>query len=263
MSTVLAEQRRRRIAEQVRQREVVRVTELASQFQVSDMTIRRDLDVLARQGVVEKVHGGALAPWRSAEEPGFDVKQGLQQAEKEAIATVAASMVPPGSSVALSGGTTTWTLAGLLRHRSDVTVVTNSLEVAERLHGAGPAGRVVVTGGSPTPSRSLVGPLADATIRSLYVDLLFLGVHGLDQEAGLTTPNLAEAETDRALLDHAGQVIVLADHAKWGTVGLGRIAGLDRVGTLVTDWGIPDRARQVLAREIRRVLVAQPLGGEG
>ncbi|MYX55462.1 DeoR family transcriptional regulator, partial [Streptomyces sp. SID8382] len=207
---LLAEQRRALILDEVRRRGGVRVNELTRKLNVSDMTVRRDLDALARLGVVEKVHGGAVPiAEASTYEPGFEAKSGLELSAKEDIAKAAAAMVTPGTAIALAGGTTAFALAQQLLEVPDLTVVTNSVRVADvfynaqrsaALGGVGPrpgAATVVLTGGVRTPSDTLVGPVADAAVRSLHFDVLFLGVHGISVEAGLSTPNLAEAGTNR------------------------------------------------------------------
>ena len=124
-------------------------------------------------------------------------------------------------------------------------MVTNGLRIADALHGT-PGVEVILTGGVRTPSDALVGPVADATLAGLRVDRAFLGVHGLDA-SGLTTPNLAEAATDRALMACAAATTVLADHTKWGVVGLARIAPLEDVDVLLTDDELPTDARRTLA----------------
>ncbi|GHH49910.1 DeoR/GlpR family DNA-binding transcription regulator [Streptomyces candidus] len=261
---LLAEQRRALILDEVRRRGGVRVNELTRRLNVSDMTVRRDLDALARQGVVEKVHGGAVPVVEaSAHEPGFEAKSALELSAKEDIARTAAAMAVPGSAVALSGGTTTYALARHLLDVPDLTVVTNSVRVADVFHAARQPGgdntgaaTVVLTGGVRTPSDSLVGPVADQAIGSLHFDLLFLGVHGISVEAGLSTPNLAEAETNRRLVDSARRVVVVADHTKWGTVGLSSFAALDRVDVLVTDSGLSDAAREEMAEHLPGFVVA-------
>jgi DeoR/GlpR family transcriptional regulator of sugar metabolism len=264
---LLAEQRRALILDEVRRRGGVRVNELTRKLNVSDMTVRRDLDVLARQGVIEKVHGGAVPVIEaSTHEPGFEVKSSLELSAKEAIARTAAVMAVPGSSIALSGGTTTYALAQHLLDVPDLTVVTNSVRVADVFHAAQAAGSpaaqrpggatVVLTGGVRTPSDSLVGPVADQAIRSLHFDVLFLGVHGISAEAGLSTPNLAEAETNRRLVRSARRVVVVADHTKWGTVGLSSFATLGQVDTLVTDAGLSAEAREEIIEQLPGLLVA-------
>ncbi|WP_075267819.1 DeoR/GlpR family DNA-binding transcription regulator [Streptomyces sp. Tue 6075] len=264
---LLAEQRRALILDEVRRRGGVRVNELTRKLNVSDMTIRRDLDALARQGVIEKVHGGAVPVVEaSTHEPGFEAKSALEPSAKEDIARAAAALAVPGSAIALSGGTTTFALARHLLDVPDLTVVTNSVRVADVFHGAqrpagGPGTRpgaatVVLTGGVRTPSDSLVGPVADRAIDSLHFDVLFLGVHGISAEAGLSTPNLAEAETNRRFVRAARRIVVVADHTKWGTVGLSSFAALEEVDTLVTDAGLAPELRAEIEEHLPGLLVA-------
>jgi len=255
---MLAEQRRQLIADEVRRRGAVRVSELTEFLAVSDMTIRRDLEVLASAGVLEKVHGGATARGlTSTDEPGFEAKSHRQLDEKEAIARKASAFVEPGQAVALTAGTTNWRLVHHLLHIPDLTVVTNSIQVANVLHRDNRADRtVVLTGGVRTPSDALVGPVAVATIRSLHVDLLFMGVHGMAVDAGFTTPNLLEAETDQALIASAQRVVVVADHTKWGVRGLGRIADLSAAAVIVSDGGLPSDAPQAIAEQGVQLVVA-------
>jgi DeoR/GlpR family transcriptional regulator of sugar metabolism len=265
---VLATQRQDRILAETRLHGAVKVADLVEALDVSDMTIRRDITELARAGLVRRVHGGAVAvdaDRRSAVEPGFETKRTWAAAEKAAIAQEALRLVEPGRSIALSAGTTTHLLAQLLAAAGTLrplTVVTNSLPVAAALHhapavpGAGEL-EVILTGGIRTPSDALVGPVADAALASLRVDHAFLGVHGLDAD-GATTPNVLEAATDRALMRCAARVTVLADHSKWGVVGLARIAPLDEVDALVSDTGLTHEARTVLERAVPHVRLVAP-----
>ncbi|WP_037854607.1 DeoR/GlpR family DNA-binding transcription regulator [Streptomyces sp. NRRL S-340] len=266
---LLAEQRRALILDEVRRRGGVRVNELTRKLGVSDMTVRRDLDALARQGMLEKVHGGAVPVVEaSTHEPGFEAKSGLELTAKEDIARAAAELVAPGSAIALSGGTTTYALAHHLVDVPDLTVVTNSVRVADVFHTAQRtsgrrqgAATVVLTGGVRTPSDSLVGPVADQAIAALHFDVLFLGVHGISAEAGLSTPNLAEAETNRRLVQSARRVVVVADHTKWGVVGLSSFATLEQVDTLVTDAGLPAGARTEIPEHLRLVVAGEAVEG--
>ncbi|WP_330177170.1 DeoR/GlpR family DNA-binding transcription regulator [Streptomyces sp. NBC_01498] len=269
---LLAEQRRALILDEVRRRGGIRVNELTRKLSVSDMTVRRDLDALARLGVIEKVHGGAVpVAEASTHEPGFEAKSVLEPGAKEDIARTAAAMAVPGRAIALSGGTTTYALAHHLVDVPDLTVVTNSVRVADVFHAAQPAASgghrpgaatVVLTGGVRTPSDSLVGPVADQAIRSLHFDVLFLGVHGISPEAGLSTPNLAEAETNRRFVRSARRVVVVADHTKWGTVGLSSFATLDQVDTLVTDAGLSAEVREEILEHLPGLVVAgEPADG--
>lgn len=265
---MLAHQRQALILEQVQRAGAARVSELTEVLGVSDMTIRRDLQAMAERGLVEKVHGGAIAVGqRSADEPGFEAKATLALAEKAGIARRAADLVRPGTAVALSGGTTTWTLARLIGDVPGLTVVTNSISVADILHRTGrPDQTVVLTGGIRTPSNALIGPVAVSALRQLHVDLLFMGVHGMDLRQGFTTPNLMEADTNRALMDSAHKVIVVADHTKWGVVGLSSIAPLERADVLISDEELGSEAREGLGElvgELVLVPAARPAKSAG
>jgi DeoR/GlpR family transcriptional regulator of sugar metabolism len=257
---MLARQRQERILEEVQRHGGARVSDLVTTLGVSDMTIRRDIQELARRDLVLRVHGGATSiTGRSAEEPGFVAKSVLQPVPKSAIAQAAAQLVEPGASIALSAGTTTYELAQQLRNVPGLTIVTNSPPAANLLHETGRDDlTVILTGGVRTPSNALVGPIAVGALRTLHVDLLFLGVHGMDDQAGLTTPNLVEAETDRAMVASARRLVVVADHSKWGVIGLSTIAELGQVDILVTDDGIDERAEHVLSQRVRRLIIASP-----
>jgi DeoR/GlpR family transcriptional regulator of sugar metabolism len=137
-----------------------------------------------------------------------------------------------------------------------ITVVTNSTAVADAIATLDPINQVgvILTGGVRTPSAALVGPVADRTIAAMHVDQLFLGVHGIDERAGFTTPNLAEAATDRALIDCAREVIVLADSSKWGVVGLADIAPLSAAHVVITDDKLPREAMRVLNDQVASVV---------
>ena len=254
---MLAPQRQRLILQEVQLHGGVRVSDLVRRFGVSTMTIRRDLEALSLLGFVHKVHGGATLPMmRATDEPGFAVKSSRQQSEKEAIARAAAAMVSPGSSVAISAGTTTFAMARHLIDIPGLTVVTNSIPVADILHQSQSLDRtVILTGGVRTPSNALVGTVAIAALHSLHVDMVFMGVHGMDDKAGLTTPNLLEAETNQAMIGSGGVFVVVADHTKWATVGLSRFASLAEADVVVCDDLLPSSSRDAVNNVTRLVTV--------
>jgi len=257
---MLAVLRRQRILDALHLNGSVLISSLAEQLTVSEMTIRRDLANMENDGLLERVHGGAVLSQRGVEEPGFDKKALCQQQEKAAIASLAATMVKPGSAIGLSAGTTTYMLARELTQVGGVTVLTNSVKVWNELQrdSDNSRSRAILTGGDfRTPSDALVGPTADATIRSMYVDVLFLGVHGMDTVAGLTTPNISEAETNRNFIAHARRVVVLADHTKWRTIGLHILGPLSAADTIITDRGITEEGRQQLASQVDDLRVAE------
>jgi DeoR/GlpR family transcriptional regulator of sugar metabolism len=254
---MLAKQRQAMILDHVRRAGGVRVSELTELLGVSDMTVRRDLEVLARDGLIEKVHGGAtLASASSMDEPGFEAKSSRELGEKDAIGQAAARLVRPGTAIALSAGTTTWALARYISHVRDLTIVTNSIRVADVLQQGPGNPTVILTGGVRTPSDALVGPVADLAIRSLHFDVFFVGCHGIDPQAGLTAPNLAESETNRSFIRGARTVVLTADHTKWATVGLSSFANLNEVDILVTDTGLSKEDLATAADHIDRVIVA-------
>jgi DeoR/GlpR family transcriptional regulator of sugar metabolism len=255
---MLARHRQSLILQAVRNDGSARVSDLTQQLGVSDMTIRRDLEVLAKDGLVEKVHGGAVLPGsHGGHEPGFEDKLVLERPEKTSIARTAAGLVRPGTAIAIAAGTTTFALAQCLLDVPGLTIVTNSLRVANLFGGnrTPDVASVVLTGGMRTASDALVGPVADLTIASLHFDTLFLGCTGLDPEVGLSTPNLAEAETNRALIKVARRVVVLADHTKWGVVSLASFAPVDKVNVLVTDVLLPSDAHAALGGRVGEIVV--------
>jgi DeoR/GlpR family transcriptional regulator of sugar metabolism len=257
----LARQRQTLILERVREQGGVRVTDLVRELGVSDMTVRRDLELLDERGLIEKVHGGAAAIDGSALfEPGFTAKSVLMEAEKGLIAAGAASLIAPGTAIAISAGTTTFALAKRLTDIAGLTVLTNSVPVADVLYKDGRSDQtVILSGGVRTPSDALVGPFAVEVIRSLHVDTVFMGTHGMDSRSGFTTPNILEAETNRALIEAGRRLVVLADHTKWGIIGISSVAPLENADTIITDSGLDPAARTQLASAVRRLIVVDPI----
>lgn len=254
---LLARQRQQQILAAVSQHGGVRVAEMVDQLGVSEMTIRRDISSLVRRGLVARVHGGAVAPSRSAQEPAFALKAGQRREEKARIGRLAASRVEEGDAVALSAGTTTLAVAqALTRHPAfaSLTVITNSLPAADVLHQASlqareagrPAPTIVLTGGERTPSDALVGPATVDYLRGVRVDWVFLGAHGFDPEIGLMTPNLQEAATNAALLATGRSAVAVLDSSKWGVRGLRAFCPLEELAALVTDTD-PDEATAAAA----------------
>lgn len=258
---MLAAQRRSRILAELDRDGTVRVADLVDLLSVSDMTIRRDLAILHRQGSLEKVHGGAVArPEPSTAEPGFEVNSARRLAEKEAIARRAATLVKPGSAIAVSAGTTTHAFARQLVDVPGLTVVTNSVWVADELHRNGTDSMsVFLTGGLRTPSDALVGPLAISALRSLHLDAVFMGVHGMEARAGFSTPNLLEAETNRAMVASARRMVVVADSTKWGVVGLSSMARLGEASVLISDTGLGAQASAILSEHIEELILVDPV----
>ena len=258
---MLAAERQDAILRALRSEGSVRVADLADELAVSEMTVRRDLDTLDAQQLLRKVHGGAVSRHNRGEEPRSAQKAGQQQVEKAAIAATAAATIADGMTIAIGAGTTTTELARHLRGRPSITVVTNSVNVFRELtdpSADGPeAPLVYLSGGVRTPSDALVGPVADAAISSFRVDATYLGVHGVDPDAGLTSPNVAEAQTNRTLIEIGGRLVVLADHTKYREVGACVFARLDHVQTLISDDGLTAADRELLDSRVGDLVIAQ------
>lgn len=257
---MLAAQRREIILTHLERDGAVTVAGLAKLLGVSEMTVRRDLDSLDAQGHVNKVHGGAtLTHAGRSSEPGFVAKSGLAAPAKVAIARAAAALVETGAAVGLTGGTTTFLVAQELRAMRGITIVTNSIRVADAFSDISPSEvPVIVIGGSRTPSDALVGPMAVESMRGLNLDFCFMGVHGMDEHSGFTSPNLLEAETNRAFAATARKFIVVADSSKWGEVGLARITPLAEATAVITDDGMTASARQILSSQVDDVTYVNP-----
>lgn len=232
---MLAVERRRLIAESIRSRGVVSVAEMARELGTTEITMRRDLGAMARDGLVVRTHGGAVLPAALGHEPSYSEKARQAGAEKSAIARLAVAMIHPGDSILLGPGTTTLALARLLVNAPELTVVTNSLLVAQALMEA-PRVEVILTGGTLRRSiHALVGPAAEDSVRSLRASQAFISGNGFTADRGLSTPSPLVAATDRALASAAQQVVVLADYTKIGEETMCQTVPAARVHTLITD----------------------------
>ncbi|HVI10374.1 MAG TPA: transcriptional repressor AgaR [Candidatus Binatia bacterium] len=246
---MLNEERRRAILELLERNGRVLVAEMAHQFCTSQVTVRKDLEVLHSQGLVHRTHGGALPAREGAlEDPTLREKEELQRAEKLRIAAAAAALVKEGHVVILDSGTTTTCIARALRSLQNVTIITNAVNIAAELSGA-PV-EVILTGGTLRKnSFSLVGPLAEESLHKLNADILFLGVDGFDVHYGLSTPNLLEAKVNRAMVEVAKRTVVVCDSTKFGRRSLSLIVPTQNLREVITDREIP----KADLRELRKL----------
>jgi DeoR/GlpR family transcriptional regulator of sugar metabolism len=230
----LAPKRIERLRQILRMDHVVSVEELSRQLEVSSATVRRDLAQLESLGEVRRVHGGAVGVESRLEEPLFDDKTSIAAREKQRIAQAALKFIKPNDTIFLDGGSTVLELARLVRERSNLTVVTNSLRAAIELAAQGP--RLILIGGDfRRLSQTLVGPLTRLTLDEVHVDKAFMGTIGLSIEEGLTTTDPSEAYTKELVMEHARQVFLLADHSKAGKVSFACAGQLGKVQVLITD----------------------------
>ncbi|MEU8879671.1 DeoR/GlpR family DNA-binding transcription regulator [Streptomyces hydrogenans] len=258
---MFAAERRQLILEMVRANGAVSLRELARVVQTSEVTVRRDVRALEAEGLLDRRHGGAVLPGGFTRESGFPQKSHLATAEKTAIADVAASLVEEGEAIVVGAGTTTQELARRLARVPGLTVVTNSLLVAQALAHANRV-EVVMTGGTLRGSNyALVGSGAEQSLQGLRVSRAFLSGSGLTAERGLSTSNMLSASVDRALVQAAAEVVVLADHTKLGTDTMFQTVPTDVITRLVTDEPPPHDERaatelQALADQGVQIAVA-------
>ncbi len=252
----------------VRANGAVSLRELARVVQTSEVTVRRDVRALEAEGLLDRRHGGAVLPGGFTRESGFPQKSHLATAEKTAIADLAANFVEEGEAIVVGAGTTTQELARRLARVPGLTVVTNSLLVAQALAHANRV-EVVMTGGTLRGSNyALVGSGAEQSLQGLRVSRAFLSGSGLTAERGLSTSNMLSASVDRALVQAAAEVVVLADHTKLGTDTMFQTVPTDLITRLVTDEppAHDDRAAtelQALADQGVQIAVAGASGSPG
>ncbi len=243
---MLSEERRREILELLQTEGRVLVGDLARRFETSLITIRKDLEYLHNQGHLERTHGGALPVKSGAlKDSSLQEKARLHRSEKLRIALAAAHMIQEGQVVILDSGTTTTAIARACRHFKELTIITNATNIAADL--ADTSVEVILTGGVLRQSSySLVGPLAEESLRKLSADLLFLGVDGFDVRYGLTTPNLLEARVNRAMAESARRTVVVCDSSKFGRRSLALILPTSAVHETITDKNLSKHDRKSL-----------------
>jgi DeoR/GlpR family transcriptional regulator of sugar metabolism len=256
---VFAAERQHRIARLVAERGRARVGDLAAQFGVSGVTIRKDLGELERQGRIVRTHGGAVSPAGAGMERAFEVRERMQRPEKDAIGRVAAGMVADGESIALDASTTVFAMARHLRARGgwlDLTVVTNGLRIALELADV-PGIRVLMAGGVVRPEAlSLVGPLGEGLLERVNVHRAFTGAMGFSIEAGLCDGTEEEAQIKRLLVAAAAETVGLVDHSKWGRTALATFCPTPAIGAVITDAPAPRPMRDGLDAAGVRVIEA-------
>lgn len=247
-------ERLNRILDRVAVDGAVAVADLAGDLGVSEATVRRDLQALTRDRLLVRTHGGALAREEREEVPSR-LKAARRQQEKRSIGHAAAGLVPDGAVVGMSGGTTALEVARALEERRDLTVVTNAIDIAAELAGRSDL-HLISVGGIVRRSLEAVGPAAEEMLGRYHLDVVFVGVDGLTPDAGCTTFDEMEAQTDRAFLERARRRVVIADASKLGVVTFARIADLDEVTDLVTDASADPEQVAALERAGLRVLLA-------
>lgn len=237
------------------EKESVSTQELRQALGVSEATVRRYLAEMAKEGLIERVHGGARLPESTEVELSFRQKLSRNLEEKKRIGRKASELIHDDENIFLETGTTVIQIVPHLRGKKNLTVVTNCLNVAMEVLTI-PGVRLIVVGGEiREKSYAFAGPLAEKTLdevfAEIHVDKLFLGVDGISAREGLTTPNMNEARINRKMIDLIPERIVVADHSKFGVVALSRIAPIRVVQTIVTDSDEGDEVARIRAQGVR------------
>jgi DeoR family glycerol-3-phosphate regulon repressor len=247
-------ERQTAILQEVTERGSCTVAELAQWLEVSDETIRRDLKVLIRDGVLHKVHGGVTLP-DLYREPGFLSRMLSLSIEKQAIARAVAALVADGDKLIFDTGSTTAYVARALQTHRDLLVVTNSVDIARSLATRN-GNRVYMAGGLlRADDGAALGPSAINFVEQFRLKTAILSIAAIDAEEGLMNHHLEEAEFSRVVVERAEQVVVVADHTKFGRRALIHVLPLSRVDVLVTNKTPPEPFQRLLAEAGTRVIV--------
>lgn len=258
---MLVSERRKHIVELLEQNSSVSVPQLSERFEVSEMTVRRDLRALEKEGVLKRVHGGAVNNRGRGYEPPFRLRVGEQAAAKQAIGRAAAELVLDGHSIALDVGTTTLEVARALNSKHNLTIVTSSLPIANEITSAFSLTtdvRLILAGGVVRAGElSLIGNIAERTYRELFVDIAFLGVGGISTTDGLTEYNLEDARVKQSLLQSAQQIVVVADSSKFERTTFALIAPLSVADIIITDSGISEEVADAIRSHGVKLVIAE------
>jgi DeoR/GlpR family transcriptional regulator of sugar metabolism len=237
---VLAAERKFRILEYVKQHRVATIAALAREFNVHEATVRRDLTEIEQEGLVKRTHGGVTIEQWTHNEASFNERTGHQVEQKIRIGKLAASMVQDGDHIIIDSGTTTLHIARNLTHRSNITVVTNDMNVAAELRDASGV-KVILTGGELYPSSYMLnGMFTDHVLSSLHVQKAFIGIPAIHPKYGLMHPEAQLVPTKQNMIKAAQEIIVVADDSKIGKLSLHTVAPIEEMSILITGKEAPE-----------------------
>lgn len=232
---MLAEERRQKIISLLDEKEIVYVADLSKRFNVTEETIRRDLDILDEKKILKRIHGGAVSLDNTRLELNFKIREHSYTEEKKEIARKAAALVKDGDTIFLDASSTSLFLAKELAKKKNITIITNSIKIIYQLADQA-SNTIIATGGIlRSNSLSLVGPLANETIKKYNADKIFASCKGISIEHGATDSNELEIEVKQNMIKQARELIIIADHSKFNRVGLSQFASIDEINTIITD----------------------------
>lgn len=249
--------RRKMILKQLAQEGQVFIEKLSQEFKVSGVTIRNDLAKLEEKGLLIRARGGAIKfEGKVSVDHEIAEKDKINLEEKQAIGKKAASLITDSDVIIVDSGTTTAELVKNLDHLKDITVITNALNIAMMLVDKPNINLVIPGGIMRKNSQSLVGPMAEKSLRNFRVDKAFLGVNGIDPENGFYTPNIEEAYLNEQMIKISNRSIVLADSSKFNVKSLTLICPINGVDSIVTDINITNRDKEIIENQGVNVVIA-------
>jgi DeoR family transcriptional regulator of aga operon len=253
-----SKERRNKMLEMLRGQKKIMVTDMAEFFEVSEVSIRNDLQYLEEKQLLLRVKGGAVNVNASSEYDDLSIgkKQQSHAEEKRIIGAVASDFIQDGETIILDSGTTTLEIAKNLDKFTNLTIITNGINVAEELARYDKFSVIVLGGYMRSVSLSTVGMTAESTLKNYYVDKLFLGVDSFNIDKGFTTPNAEEASLNRTMIECAKDVIAVFDSSKLEKRSFAYIAGMDKVHCIITDSGIPAESRERIERAGIELVIA-------
>lgn len=255
--SLIPAQRRERIQEYLALHKIARTVDLCNMLDTSEATVRRDLEWLEQDGILERTHGGAILNQRMILEPEYRQRAQQHPEEKRRIGALAASLIKDGDIVFINSGTTTTQVIQQIRGDAEITIFTNNLNAALEMGEPG-FHHYIVGGEYQHRSKSLAGRFAMENLKQVYANKAILGVDGISLKHGCTVPTNAEAEVVRQMIDRTmGQIIVVADYSKWGVVSNFQIATIDEIDILVTDDSLDKSAFESLSVHSVESLIAK------
>ena len=252
----LTVERRKKIIEKIDKEGKVKVSILSKLFNVSEVTIRNDLDQLERKNLLVRAHGGAMKFQRAGIDYELDIKAKKNRTQKIAIGKKAASLINDGDTIILDSGTTTLEIAKNLERISNLTVITNSLNIAGQLVEFQNIKVIMLGGTLRRKSLSLVGISAIESLKTYYCDKVFIGVDGIDTQYGISTPNVDEAHLNNIMINNSREVIVVTDSSKFKNRSFTYIAPIQKVTTIITDENIPKDEKEKIESLGIKLLIA-------
>ncbi|UAY54006.1 DeoR/GlpR family DNA-binding transcription regulator [Arachidicoccus terrestris] len=254
---MLANRRREKIFELIKEDGAAKVVDLAKIFKVTEVTIRQDLEKLANDGLVTKEHGGAFIKNIEDQVQSFSLSHRGNLEKKQAIAKKAVEFIKSGDRIILDSGSTSTEIARLLLGHKDITVITNALNIAMML-GANPGIELIVTGGEfKAPTLSLTGQKAADFFKGLNVRKLFLATSGISLKAGLTYPSISDLVVKKAMIDAADITYLIADSTKIGKSDFASLGALSLIDYILTDSGIEEKHKQVFEENDIELIIAE------